>query len=300
MDTKKPSEALKGFRQFNKTAREVRAKKLGYADAATYIAYLESLINSGDVFPGCSSKSPGSKSKTTSSEDCTKSTKSTKATKTNPKGYPTIHIVDVLDSSGSMMGGKHDAALKGINSGIKDLKESKVRVNYTYTLVDFSTDVRFVHTKDKLLSVGKVACGTRSSTALFDAIGDAIVKVSPGAVKDDKVLVNIYTDGQENSSRRYTAHDISGFIDQLSTSGWTFTFIGTPGDVAYATNILKIHESNTLSYDGTAKGLEKSLTATRSSRTAYSTAVQDGLDVSVGFYKNIETPEEPKKSKKTK
>jgi len=298
MDTKKPSESLKGFKQYNKVAREVRAKKLGYADAATYIAYLESLINSGDVFPECCSKSPGSKSKCTSSEDCVKSKKSTKTTKTNPKEYPTIHIVDVLDSSGSMSGDKHNAALKGINGGIQDLKESKVKVNYTYTLVDFSTDVRFVHTKDKLLAVSKVACGTRSSTALFDAIGEAVQKVLPGIGKDDKVLVNIYTDGQENASKRYTAHDISGFIDQLSTSGWTFTFIGTPQDVAYASNVLRIHESNTLSYDGTAKGLEKSLTATRSSRTSYSLSVSKGEDVSQGFYKNIETPEEPKKSKK--
>jgi|GEM_PF-234238 len=300
MDTKKPSESLKGFKQYNKVAREVRAKKLGYADAATYIAYLESLINSGDVFPECCSKSPGSKSKCTSSKDCTKSKKSTKTTKTSPKEYPTIHIVDVLDSSGSMMGGKHDAALKGINSGIKDLKESKVKVVYTYTLVDFSTDIRFIHTKANLLAVGRVGCTTRSSTALFDAIGQAVEKVLPGIGKDDKVLVNIYTDGQENASKSFTAGNISLLIEDLSTKGWTFTFIGTPQDVAYASNILKIHKSNTLSYDGTAKGLEKSLTATRSSRQIYASAVQDGLDVSQGFYKNIETPEEPKKSKKTK
>ena len=67
----------------------------------------------------------------------------------------------------------------------------------------------------------------------------------------------------------------------------TVTFIGTDFDVENVISRLGIDKSNTLSYDGTAKGLEASFDATIASRVEYSTNVVQGKDVSRGFYKNI-------------
>jgi hypothetical protein len=175
----------------------------------------------------------------------------------------------------------------GINRGIKELKEDKNNVTYTYTLCDFSDDIRFLHTTDPLTVVTEYRGVTRGSTALYDAIGDSIAKVSPVKKDADVVLVNIYTDGQENSSRRYNAQKIATLIEELGSLGWTFTFIGTVEDVKYAQRNLKFHDSNTLIHDNTERGMESAFMTNSVSRSSYSSKVAAGEDVSKGFYKDI-------------
>jgi uncharacterized protein YegL len=195
--------------------------------------------------------------------------------------------VDILDSSGSMSGSKISAAVKGINHGVKDLQSDTNPVDYTYTLCDFSEDVIFRQVMTRVHMVPKFEGETRGSTSLFDAIGKTIELITEKINPGEKVLVNIYTDGQENSSRLYSADIISKNIKSCSERGWTFTFIGTPSDVAYAQERLSIKGSNTLVYDGTAKGLEKSFVTNTAARANYSSKVSRGEDVSEGFYKDI-------------
>jgi len=289
MSTQKSySEELKSFKQYNKTARETRAKKLGYASAAAYISYLEACIAGKKT--GVSAGHPSMKGNTVPPVPAG-----------DPLSQPTpppsvdnnvtIHVADVLDASGSMEGGKFNNALKGINLGIKELKSSKTPVKHTYTLCDFSDDIVFHYIKGPLDSVETIKGKTRGSTALYDAIGTTIEKVGDidgtGVKPGDKVLVNIYTDGQENASRRFNVGQIATKIKALSECGWTFTFVGTQQDVAYVTRNLHIHESNTLVYDGTAVGLERSMIKTMSARQSYSESASRGEDVSKGFYKDV-------------
>ena len=293
MSTKTNSEMLKSIKQYNKTEREKRAVSEGFATAVAFIAYLEKQISSGwgkELYtkPAISlGKAPAKKK-----ANKVTVTKTTVVTKTKTKtvavaAAKVIHVIDVLDNSGSMTGGKANAAYKGINRGIKELKEDKNNVTYTYTLCDFSDDIRFVHVKAPLTAVEEYKGYTRGSTALYDAIGDSIAKVSPAKKDDDVVLVNIYTDGQENSSRRYNAAKIATLIEELGSLGWTFTFIGTDADVKYAQRNLKFHDSNTLIHDNTERGMESAFMTNSVSRTAYSSKVAAGEDVSKGFYKDI-------------
>jgi uncharacterized protein YegL len=271
METKTNSEMLKSIKSSNKAARETRAIKLGFKDAATMIVYLEEFISLGkgnDIYIPTNTKNIGT----------IKEKESTRVT---------IHVVDILDASGSMFGPKYDAAVKGINIGIKNLKKDKAKVDYTYTLCDFATDIIFRSRKEKLYSVNQFKGETRGSTALYDAIGESCYLIEQDIKPTDKVLVNIYTDGQENASRVYNAKQISEIIEKLSEKGWTFTFIGTKQDVAYAQANLKFHDSNTLIHDNTGAGLEKAFTTNSASRYAYSQKVEAGEDVSKGFYKDI-------------
>ena len=127
----------------------------------------------------------------------------------------------------------------------------------------------------------------RGSTALYDAIGKTFQKLDKSVKNGEKVLVNIYTDGQENSSREFTAQLISRAIEDLKSKGYTVTFIGTNHDVAYVVHNLKIHESNTLAYDGSGAGLDKAMTLNSTARSNYSAKLQKGEDVSLGFYKDV-------------
>lgn len=269
MEQKTNAQKLASLKKANKDAREKMAVKAGYKTAADYKAVLE-----GKKLP-----------KSTTSVPPTTETK-----KKRVKLNPLIHIVDVLDASGSMSGDKINNAINGINGSLKDL--SKVKdVIYTYTLCHFSyyDDIQMPYVKVALDKVGEVKVGTRGSTALYDAIGNTIKTIQRGLGKDEKVLINIYTDGQENDSREYSKGIISRMIDDLSTQNFTVTFIGTVNDTKGVIRDLKIHESNTLSYDGSAVGLQKSMMMNSSARVAYSASVLSGEDVSTGFYKNLNT-----------
>ena len=274
------AEMLKTIKQYNKTEREKKAVKEGLSTAAKFIEFLENQISLGfnnDEYlkPALSLSTPVSKRKSPIKSKII-------------KVRPIVHIVDVIDKSGSMSGGKDDAAVKGINMGVKMLREDISEVNYTYTLCDFSDTIIFRNSMVSLDDAKPLKAGTRLSTSLYDAIGETINLILESKQPDDKVLVNIYTDGQENSSKKFNAYQIAGLIEKLSNEGWTFTFVGTVNDVAYAQKNLKFHDSNTLVHDNTEKGIRGSMVTNSVSRSAYSAKVVAGEDVSKGFYKNIE------------
>jgi uncharacterized protein YegL len=287
MNTKTNAEMLKALKQYNKTAREGKAKLEGFKDSISMIAYLNGFISSGlgnDIYFSPSIKS--TPKDTPQSNPPSQPVKKVKAS-TN-KARPIIHVVDILDASGSMSGAKYKAAVTGINIGVANLKKDTAPVDYTYTLCDFSNDIVFRQTTENLANVGVFKGQTRGATALYDAIGDSIDVVKSVFKDGHKVLVNIYTDGQENSSRRFRAQGIASLIEELSKCGWTFTFIGTQFDVEYAQRNLKFDMSNTLVHDNTGAGMEKAFTTNSVARASYSSKVSAGEDVSKGFYKNIE------------
>lgn len=265
----KRSPELSAFMKANKTARERRAVKAGFKSADEYRAYLEGKT----IAPA---KEGGTKSK--------------KASASKPSlTAVSIHVVDILDRSGSMSGEKIKRAAEGINKNLDTLKKGEEGVNFTYTICEFS-DYRMVNVSDPKdpSQVKRINTSTFGSTALFDAIGKTVKHIAPYVKPGEKVLINIYTDGQENDSRVYSDKDISKMIEEYSLTGYTFTFIGTSRDVEYVNKKLKIDVSNSLVYDGSAKGLEESIQATASARTAYVSNVKAGNDVSKGFYKNIQ------------
>ena len=280
MKTKTNVEMLKSIKQYNKTDREVKAKKEGFESSARFILFLENQISLGFgdmeyLKPNLALGNPPAKA-------------TTKKPKITVAYRPVIHVVDVIDKSGSMAGGKDSAAVKGINMGVEMLKKDTAEVDYTYTLCDFSDTIIFRNSMVSLDEAKPLKTGTRGSTSLYDAIGDSIQKIRGSKGENDKVLVNVYTDGQENSSSRYNAKEISQLIEELSSQGWTFTFIGTVGDVQYAQRNLKFHDSNTLTHDNTAESMSRGMQVNSVARSAYSTKVAAGEDASQGFYKNIE------------
>jgi len=272
MGMKTNAEMLKSFKSYNKVAREGKAKKEGFMSAATMIFHLEHQISSGrgnDPYISPEGDVHLTPTKKVSSD------------------RTTIHVVDILDASSSMSGAKYEAATKGINMGVKALKEDTANVDYTYTLCDFSNDIIFRHKMSKLKEVNNFNGITRGATALYDAIGDSINLIKESIGVTDKVLVNIYTDGEENASRSFTAKHIAQAIEDLSKGNWTFTFIGTKPDVERAQHYLKFDISNTLVHDNTGAGMEKSFRENSVARSSYSSKVEKGEDVSKGFYKDI-------------
>lgn len=273
----KRSPELASFIKRNKTSREAYAKKMGFSSAEAYMKYL----NGGPQTRTRTNTSSPKNEKKSPKQPLTDTTNS-------PKNKPIIiHVVDVCDRSGSMSGSRIKAAAKGINMGIAALRTPEEGIRYTHSLIDFESKVKVKHIGYDPLNVGSIGISTFGSTALFDAIGDTITNLEKIRKEGEKVLVNIYTDGQENNSSRYTQQQVAKLIEEYTNRGYTFTFIGTQRDVDYVTQRLNVDISNSLVYDGTGEDLERGMSETRSARTAYVSNVKAGNDVSIGFYKNI-------------
>lgn len=258
-------ELLASFKRSNKKRKQKLAEKNGYSTIEDYKAHLESKALGKIIVKG-KAKVP-----------------------INKTIIPTIHIVDILDCSTSMAGRKIENALKAINEGISKLKSEK-EFNYIYTLCTFSSAgiINFPVSNSIVSVVGRVSANPSGLTALYDAIGVTINKVKLNKEKpEDKVLINIYTDGEENASIKYSEDDIRALVSFSEEAGFTITFIGTENDTKNIIRKLKIKAGNTLSYDGSAKGLEESMNKNLVARASYSKAVADGLDVKDGYFKDL-------------
>lgn len=91
-------------------------------------------------------------------------------------------------------------------------------------------------------------------TPLYDAVGETLTDLEAVAeTHDDAVAsVTIITDGEENSSRRYSGSDVAKIISRLKEKGWNLNIIGANIDVESLAKDL--HIDNTLKWEQTQEG----------------------------------------------
>ena len=103
----------------------------------------------------------------------------------------------------------------------------------------------------------------RGSTALLDAIGDAVVHINmvhkyirPEDVPQNTIFV-ITTDGMENSSHKYNAKQIKDMIEtQKKEKGWEFIFLGANIDAVETAATFGISPDFAVNYHADSKGTE--------------------------------------------
>ena len=142
-------------------------------------------------------------------------------------------IVFILDRSGSM-GGLESDTIGGYNSLIEKQKREEGEAFISTVLFDDTCEV--LHDRVALEQIKPMTDNeyyVRGCTALLDALGGAIHhigNVHKYAREEDrpkKTLFIITTDGQENSSRRYTYEKVKRMVErQKEKFGWEFLFLG--------------------------------------------------------------------------
>lgn len=144
-----------------------------------------------------------------------------------------VYNLVIVDESGSMCV-IHREALAGINETIttcQKMQELHPEMEQRLTLITFDSGHFKVHYDNinarrarQLTMRDYDPC---AATPLYDAIGKGIAKLNAQTKIDDKVLVTIITDGEENCSREYNLSMVKTLIEKLKVQGWTFTLIGT-------------------------------------------------------------------------
>jgi uncharacterized protein YegL len=142
-------------------------------------------------------------------------------------------LVFILDKSGSMSGLEGDT-IGGYNSVLE--KQKSVAGECQITTVLFDNNYELLHDRINIRAVSPITereYAAYGSTALLDAIGSTIHKignVQKNTAEDyraEKVMFVIITDGEENSSREYSAEKVKAQIErQKEKYGWEFVFLG--------------------------------------------------------------------------
>lgn len=174
------------------------------------------------------------------------------------------HIALVMDGSGSMSS-VYDLVIATINAQIDRIKmESQDKNQATYLTVFSFDDVvyapiinnAFIHQVNHV-RLDQFKRG--GSTALFDAIGEAVTRFERLGVADANTsfLVVTVTDGQENASRRWSRSNLQAKIRQLQgTDRWTFAFSGPRGSGAEVQRQLDFYAGNVTEWENSRQGTQ--------------------------------------------
>lgn len=149
------------------------------------------------------------------------------------------HVVMLLDESSSM-GIHRQAVVDTFNQYTKELKAGK-RMWLSLFKFAGAQAARFLGNQSNL-RLEKVFENRKLKdtyplttpqyspngwTPLYDAIGQLIDRTKARLPKDAKVLFVIHTDGQENTSVKYTMESIKRKIAKCENKrGWTFVYLG--------------------------------------------------------------------------
>ena len=142
----------------------------------------------------------------------------------------------------------------------------------------------------KPISVGGYIASGRS-TPLYDSVGALIEQLENVPDKDSQdvsFLIMIITDGEENSSKIWSARKLSEKIKQLeATDRWTFTFRVPKGYARSLVRDLNLFDGNVLEWDLSDKGVERSTIQTQSGISNYYTNRTKGISRSTSFYADM-------------
>lgn len=172
-------------------------------------------------------------------------------TQSLPSTIKHLDLVLVLDKSGSMYGLESDT-IGGYNAMIA--KEKDLDVDTKVTTVLFNNKVDILTDRSNINSLSDMTTKdyrVGGSTALLDAVGNTIAKISdtPGiSDKDHKVIFVIITDGQENASTEYSKATIQKMISDKKAQGWDFIFLGANIDAASEAQNLGIDADHAVKY----------------------------------------------------
>ena len=185
-------------------------------------------------------------------------------------------LVFILDKSGSMSGLETDT-IGGYNSMLS--KQQAVEGECHITTVLFDNNYDLLHDRIDIKAVSPITekeYQVGGSTALLDAIGSTIHKIgnaqkhSADDYRSEKVMFVIITDGEENSSREYSAEQVKTQIERQKTKyGWEFIFLGANIDAVQTAERFGIASDRAVDYIADSKGTELNFKVMASAVTTF-------------------------------
>lgn len=194
-------------------------------------------------------------------------------------------LVFILDRSGSMAGLESDT-IGGFNSMIKK-QQTETEGNALVSTVLFDHESIVLHDRIALNDVKPLTqkdYEVRGTTALLDAVGDAIKHVKnihKYAREEDRPLKTLFvitTDGMENASVKFSYRDIKQLIEQQKERGWEFIFLGANIDAVKVASHIGIDARRAVNYHADSKGIAQGFGAISNFAAAFAAAPDFNFD----------------------
>ena len=172
----------------------------------------------------------------------------------------TAELIFILDRSGSMAGLEEDT-IGGFNAMLEKQKQQPGKAWVTTILFDH--EMKTLHDRlplEQVPPMGKEDYQVRGSTALLDALGEAIshIKAVHSCLapqeRPEKTLFVITTDGLENASRRYSAQEVRRLIEAQKETGWEFLFLGANMDALETAERFGIQKDHAVNFCSDKQG----------------------------------------------
>jgi hypothetical protein len=171
-------------------------------------------------------------------------------------------IAYILDRSGSMQP-MQEPAVAAFNDFIKS--QLDVPGDARLTLIQFDDAYEVPVSAKPIQDVPQLTAATytpRGSTALLDAIGRTIketdrrISALPEDEKPGKVILAIFTDGEENASQEYTIKHIGDLIRLYrDQKGWEFLFLAANQDAIASGTAMRMDASLSANVSFSMKGI---------------------------------------------
>lgn len=196
-------------------------------------------------------------------------------TLTQPTKFEQTHITLVLDRSGSMSVCQR-ATVDSVNKYLKEARGDAAMKESDFALLQFDSQSidkvnRFCGPPCNMPDLTYDDFVPRGGTPLYDAIGRGIdnLDAATKASGSGKAILVIVTDGEENSSRKYTHSAITELIKARQNAGWLVIFLGAGLDVAKIGVGLGITRGAVASYAQDAASMDCMATETSSMSRGY-------------------------------
>ena len=173
-----------------------------------------------------------------------------------------IYNLVILDRSGSMTP-LREVAVQGYNETLDVIRAAQQQYDLEQqnliTLALFNTEVTNVFDCDTIQNVPNLLWDNYvpyGGTAMWDAIGISLtnLKTKLDSLENATAVVTIISDGEENSSYRYSCKQVASLIDELKNQGVMFVFMGTNQNVQQTAEALHIDEYKSFPY--TVEGMK--------------------------------------------
>lgn len=196
-----------------------------------------------------------------------------------------IHNLIILDESGSMESIKR-AAINGMNETVQSIRDAQKKhedQEHIVSLVSFnSSEIKGIYDCVPVAEVKELTDKEYvpdCCTPLYDAMGLSLNHLRAKVNDEDKVLVTIITDGEENSSSEYNSAAIKALVDSLKEKGWVFAYIGANQDVLKVAQTISV--TNVMNFSSTDFGTASAIASLRKSRDRMFSRIADGVFNSV-------------------
>ena len=136
-------------------------------------------------------------------------------------------ITMVLDRSGSMESCRA-ATITSVNKYLLEARGDLILKESDFQLMIFDTQSLDVIRSGRMTDVKDITVEDfqpRGGTPLLDAIGRGVDSLDKKAA-DNKAILVIVTDGEENSSKKHNYESIKALIEDRQRKGWLIIFLG--------------------------------------------------------------------------